>query len=104
MNFGLYACTGKAGWAAPRLKDAVLSHDRLREYVEMIIVMRTLYQKYKLVHVDLREYNILYFEGHLYVIDASQSVGMIFYLVLYQAVQFLQKRFCYSFNYTSSSI
>ncbi|KAL1322243.1 hypothetical protein HN51_067167 [Arachis hypogaea] len=40
----------------------------------MIIAMRTLYQKCKLVHGDLSEYNILYFEGHLYIIDVSQAV------------------------------
>ncbi|XP_059444632.1 uncharacterized protein LOC132176444 [Corylus avellana] len=68
---------GKAGWAAPRLKDAALSLDRLREgYMEMIIAMRTLYQKCKLVHGDLSEYNVLYFEGHLYIIDVSQSVDL----------------------------
>ncbi|RDX99797.1 Pentatricopeptide repeat-containing protein, mitochondrial, partial [Mucuna pruriens] len=66
---------GRNGWAAPRLKDADLSLDKLREgYVEIIIAMRTLYQKCKLVHGDLSEYNILYFEGHLYIIDVSQSV------------------------------
>ncbi|XP_014497604.1 serine/threonine-protein kinase rio1-like [Vigna radiata var. radiata] len=66
---------GKSGWAAPRLKDAALSSDKLREgYVEIIIVMRTLYQKCKLVHGDLSEYNILYYEGHLYIIDVSQAV------------------------------
>ncbi|PKA47291.1 RIO kinase 1 [Apostasia shenzhenica] len=68
---------GKAGWAAPRLKDATLSEDKLHEsYVEIITTMRTLYQKCKLVHGDLSEYNILYFEGHLYVIDVSQSVDL----------------------------
>ncbi|KAL3634793.1 hypothetical protein CASFOL_021847 [Castilleja foliolosa] len=68
---------GKAGWAAPRLKDADLSQDKLLEcYVEVIIAMRTLYQKCKLVHGDLSEYNILYFEGHLYIIDVSQSVDL----------------------------
>ncbi|XP_042438485.1 serine/threonine-protein kinase RIO1-like [Zingiber officinale] len=68
---------GKAGWAAPRLTDAVLSEDKLREcYVEIITTMRTLYQKCKLVHGDLSEYNILYFEGHLYIIDVSQSVDL----------------------------
>ncbi|KAG9159752.1 hypothetical protein Leryth_007767 [Lithospermum erythrorhizon] len=68
---------GKAGWAAPRLKDAALSLDKLREcYVEIIMIMRTLYQKCKLVHGDLSEYNILYFEGHLYIIDVSQSVDL----------------------------
>ncbi|CAI9760700.1 unnamed protein product [Fraxinus pennsylvanica] len=68
---------GKAGWAAPRLKDAALSLDELREgYVEMIMAMRTLYQKCKLVHGNLSEYNILYFEGHLYIIDVSQSADL----------------------------
>ncbi|XP_024024900.1 serine/threonine-protein kinase RIO1 [Morus notabilis] len=68
---------GKSGWAAPRLKDAALSLDKLREgYLEMIIAMRTLYQKCKLVHGDLSEYNILYYEGHLYIIDVSQSVDL----------------------------
>lgn len=69
----------------------------------MIISMRTLYQKCKLVHGDLSEYNILYFEvgiylrilwdnlsvtsaddynrwsffqGHLYIIDVSQAVDL----------------------------
>ncbi|KAK9940412.1 hypothetical protein M0R45_017074 [Rubus argutus] len=66
---------GKAGWPAPRLKDAALSLDKLRKgYREMIIAMRMLYQKAKLVHADLSEYNILYFEGHLYIIDVSQAV------------------------------
>ncbi|KAL6652510.1 hypothetical protein ACP70R_011435 [Stipagrostis hirtigluma subsp. patula] len=68
---------GKGGWAAPRLKDAALSDDKLREsYFEIITIMRTLYQKCKLVHGDLSEYNILYFEGHLYIIDVSQSVDL----------------------------
>ncbi|KAL5725502.1 non-specific serine/threonine protein kinase [Ranunculus cassubicifolius] len=68
---------GKAGWAAPRLKDAALSEDTLREmYVEVILAMRTLYQKCKLVHGDLSEYNILYYEGHLHIIDVSQSVDL----------------------------
>ncbi|CAI0379552.1 unnamed protein product [Linum tenue] len=68
---------GKAGWAAPRLKDASLSLDKLREgYMEMVIAMRTLYQKCRLVHGDLSEYNILYFEGHLHIIDVSQAVDL----------------------------
>lgn len=68
---------GKSGWAAPRLKDASLSLDKLREaYMEMIMAMRTLYQKCKLVHGDLSEYNILFYEGHLYIIDVSQSVDL----------------------------
>nr|GEU31651.1 serine/threonine-protein kinase RIO1-like [Tanacetum cinerariifolium] len=68
---------GTTGWAAPRLKDAALSLDRLREgYFEMVTIMRVLYQKCKLVHGDLSEYNILYHEGHMYIIDVSQSVDL----------------------------
>uniref|UniRef100_A0A453S2Z8 Serine/threonine-protein kinase RIO1 n=5 Tax=Triticinae TaxID=1648030 RepID=A0A453S2Z8_AEGTS len=68
---------GKGGWAAPRLKDAALSVDKLHEaYFEIVTIMRTLYQKCKLVHGDLSEYNILYFKGHLYIIDVSQSVDV----------------------------
>ncbi|KAL6201615.1 hypothetical protein ACLB2K_025328 [Fragaria x ananassa] len=42
----------------------------------IIIAMRMLYQKAKLVHTDLSEFNILYFEGHLYIIDVSQAVEL----------------------------
>ncbi|AES77582.2 Serine/Threonine-kinase RIO1-like protein [Medicago truncatula] len=68
---------GKDGWAAPRLKDADLSLGKLLEgYVEIIVAMRDLYQKCRLVHGDLSEYNILYYEGHLYIIDVSQAVDI----------------------------
>ncbi|KAL2928090.1 Serine/threonine-protein kinase RIO1, partial [Bienertia sinuspersici] len=68
---------GKAGNEALRLKEAALSLDKMREsYVEIITAMRTMYQKCKLVHGDLSEYNILYHEGHLYIIDVSQSVDL----------------------------
>ncbi|KAM0905720.1 hypothetical protein ACQ4PT_017201 [Festuca glaucescens] len=68
---------GKNGCNAPRLKDAGLPDDKLRvAYFEIVTTMRTLYQKCKLVHGDLSEYNILYYEGHLYIIDVSQSVDL----------------------------
>ncbi|KAI3957625.1 hypothetical protein MKW98_012469, partial [Papaver atlanticum] len=68
---------GKSGSAAPRLKDANLSEDKMREcYVQIVMVMRNLYQKCKLVHGDLSEYNILYYEGNLHIIDVSQSVDL----------------------------
>ncbi|CAM6125327.1 unnamed protein product [Calypogeia fissa] len=68
---------GKDGWNAPRLKDAGLSVSRLCEcYIEAVMAMRTMYQVCRLVHGDLSEYNILYFEGHLYIIDVSQSVEL----------------------------
>ncbi|KAL9689764.1 hypothetical protein QQ045_010153 [Rhodiola kirilowii] len=68
---------GKNGWAAPRLKEVSLTVDKLCEcYMEVVIAMRTLYQKCKLVHGDLSEFNMLYYEGHLYIIDVSQGVDL----------------------------
>ncbi|GAU18014.1 hypothetical protein TSUD_51240, partial [Trifolium subterraneum] len=46
----------------------------LRLHILIIVAMWTLYQKCKLVHGDLSEYNILHYEGHLYIIDVSQAV------------------------------
>lgn len=66
---------GRDGWAAPRLKDAKLSATRFREcYLDCIKMMRVMYQTCKLVHGDLSEYNILYYQQQLYFIDVSQSV------------------------------
>lgn len=66
---------GKEGWPSPKLKDVRLSESKARElYLECILIMRKLYTRCKLVHADLSEYNVLYHEGHLCVIDVSQSV------------------------------
>ncbi|KAH7336950.1 RIO1 family-domain-containing protein [Rhizoctonia solani] len=65
----------KDGWASPRLKDAQIpSPDLPPLYAELVIIMRLLYHVCKLVHADLSEYNILYHNSHLYIIDVSQSV------------------------------
>jgi len=66
---------GTDGWPSPRLKDTTLSERRLREaYVQCILIIRHLYQKCKLVHGDLSEYNLLWHNNQVYVIDVSQSV------------------------------
>ena len=66
---------GKGGWPSPRIRDANLSEKRLREaYVQTILIMRHMYQRCKLVHGDLSEYNLLWHENEVYVIDVSQSV------------------------------
>ncbi|KAG2497105.1 hypothetical protein HYH03_004696 [Edaphochlamys debaryana] len=68
---------GEDGVAAPRLRDAGLPLQRLRTaYTEMLLVLRNLYQKCRLVHGDLSEYNILYHKGELFIIDVSQSVDL----------------------------
>ncbi|TYJ56478.1 hypothetical protein B9479_002881 [Cryptococcus floricola] len=61
--------------AAPRLKDAELLIESLPGlYAELMVATRRMYQRCHLVHADLSEYNILVHEGHLVIIDVSQSV------------------------------
>ncbi|KAK7056837.1 Serine/threonine-protein kinase rio1 [Paramarasmius palmivorus] len=65
----------KEGWASPRLKDAEISTSQAQElYIELLVAVRVMFHQCKLVHADLSEYNILYHEGHLWIIDVSQSV------------------------------
>mmetsp|Transcript_35425 Transcript_35425/g.100311 ORF Transcript_35425/g.100311 Transcript_35425/m.100311 type:complete len:378 (-) Transcript_35425:8-1141(-) len=68
---------GTDGVAAPRLKDAGLSETKLRSaYEELVRIVRVLYQTCRLVHADLSEYNILWHEGSLWIIDVSQAVDL----------------------------
>ncbi|XP_056630798.1 serine/threonine-protein kinase RIO1 [Diorhabda sublineata] len=66
---------GKEGWPAPKLKDVELSQSKAREaYREVIVMMWKMYNKCKLVHADLSEFNMLYQNGQIFIIDVSQSV------------------------------
>ncbi|OWB54680.1 hypothetical protein B5S28_g533 [[Candida] boidinii] len=64
------------GWPSPKLKDYQFKDiDEVVEYYhKMLIYMRWLYQKCRLVHADLSEYNSIVHEGKLFIIDVSQSV------------------------------
>ena len=65
------------GWASPRLKDVEADmslEDWTRLYCELLIMVHRMYHECHLVHADLSEYNILYHEDHLWIIDVSQSV------------------------------
>jgi RIO kinase 1 len=69
----------RRGWPAPRLRDAELSGPDVDAqwralYLQCLGLMRRMYQTCKLVHADLSEYNILYHEKKLFIIDVSQSV------------------------------
>lgn len=65
----------RKGWPAPRLKDAQFTEEEAPVlYNECIRLLRRLYQECRLVHADFSEYNLLYHEGHIVVIDVSQSV------------------------------
>ncbi|KAI1754154.1 RIO1 family-domain-containing protein [Xylaria castorea] len=69
----------RRGWAYPRLRDANIPAEEAEQtwsalYIQLLGIMRRLYQVCKLVHADLSEYNILYHNKQLYIIDVSQSV------------------------------
>ncbi|RXW22501.1 hypothetical protein EST38_g3368 [Candolleomyces aberdarensis] len=66
---------GNEGWASPRLKDAGLTTEQLTPlYTSLVCTVRTMFHTCHLVHADLSEYNILYHNGALWIIDVSQSV------------------------------
>ncbi|KAK0256577.1 Serine/threonine-protein kinase rio1 [Friedmanniomyces endolithicus] len=73
------------GWPAPRLRDVEFpTSDTTSEddavskwrdvYITLLGYMRKMYHICHLVHADLSEYNLLYNDGKLFVIDVSQSV------------------------------
>ena len=67
------------GWPAPRLRDVELDENDTNTswfdlYLQLLGYMRVMYQTCKLVHADLSEYNVLYSENKLWIIDVSQSV------------------------------
>ncbi|KAI5789067.1 RIO1 family-domain-containing protein [Geopyxis carbonaria] len=66
------------GWPAPRLRDAGITDPAVwdRVYLEMLSIMWRMYALCRLVHADLSEYNVLYHNGALHVIDVSQSVEL----------------------------
>ena len=69
----------KKGWPAPRLRDVELEGDDVENqwrelYLQLLGYMRIMFQTCRLVHADLSEYNLLYHESKLWVIDVSQSV------------------------------
>lgn len=67
---------GKDGIPAPLLKDCGnLSPAKFKElYLECILIMRKLFNECHLVHADLSEFNLLYHNSSIFVIDVSQSV------------------------------
>ena len=69
----------KKGIPAPKLKDVELIGADVEArwkllYLQLLGYIRILYQTCRLVHADLSEYNILYHEDKLWLIDVSQSV------------------------------
>ncbi|XP_054479025.1 serine/threonine-protein kinase RIO3 [Anoplopoma fimbria] len=66
---------GKDHIPAPKLKDIVLgSEDMKNAFYQVLHVMQQMYQECNLVHADLSEYNMLWHEGKVWLIDVGQSV------------------------------
>lgn len=67
---------GAGNVPAPRLKEveglAPKAYSDL--YLVLLRNMRTLYQECRLIHADLSEYNLLYWQEKLFMIDVSQSI------------------------------
>ena len=76
MDFlGTEAQGQTAAIPAPRLKDAHLNEEDLRSaYWQTCRAMRIIFARCKLVHADLSEYNLLWQDQKVVVIDVSQSV------------------------------
>jgi len=64
------------GNAAPVLKTIVSELDWQDVYEQVIENAAKLFYKAKLVHSDLSEYNLLYNEGKIVLIDIGQAVGL----------------------------
>lgn len=66
---------GTDGTPAPKLKEANLSLEELQQcYDQLRADMATMYNVCQLVHCDLSEYNVLWHDGHAWIIDVGQSV------------------------------
>ena len=72
-NIIMMEFVGEKSVAAPRLRDANLE-DWNQSYLQTIMIVRRMYQRCRLVHADLSEYNLLYHKEEVWVIDVSQAV------------------------------
>jgi len=66
---------GKDGVSAPSLKERQPANPE-RVYKIIVTYIKRLYQKAKIVHGDLSEYNIMMWKGRPVVFDVSQSVAI----------------------------
>lgn len=66
---------GKDMQPAPKLKNVKLSTEDMQDAFEQTMkIMKTMHRDCKLVHADLSEFNILWYEEKIWIIDVSQAV------------------------------
>lgn len=71
----LMSFIGKDNKPAPKLRDVILKPEKWQSvYNEVVDAMHKLYNVGHLIHADLSEYNILWWENKCWFIDVSQSV------------------------------
>jgi RIO kinase 1 len=66
---------GEKGVSAPSVKEQA-PNDPEKVYKVIVTYLKRLYQKAKIVHGDLSEYNIMMWKGKPVVFDVSQSVSI----------------------------
>jgi len=66
---------GKDTIPAQRLRDVILTPEELANaYKQCLNLLKRIYHECKLIHADFSEYNLLWFDNTVYVIDVAQSV------------------------------
>ena len=68
---------GDAGSAAPRLVNAHLSTDELARAYQQLLDELAALTRAGLVHADLSPFNVLWWQGRLWLIDFPQSVDLV---------------------------
>lgn len=72
-NILIMSLIGTQEKIAPKLKDAIIVNLDTT-YSQCLTIIDDLYNKANLIHSDLSEYNLLYHNEKIYVIDVGQSV------------------------------
>lgn len=73
-NAVLMEYIGEAGTAAPLLREVTLAREEAQPLFERILGNIELWLAQSRIHGDLSEYNILYWEGNVTIIDFAQAV------------------------------
>ncbi|KAG1651271.1 Serine/threonine-protein kinase RIO3 [Nymphon striatum] len=74
-NVLLMSFIGSDCKCACKLKDTKMPSDNWIDlYHEVVNIMKIMYNKCKLIHADLSEYNILWYKNKLWIIDVGQAV------------------------------
>ncbi|KAK6168246.1 hypothetical protein SNE40_022112 [Patella caerulea] len=68
---------GENGQPAPKLKDVRFNTEDIQDaYEQTITIMKKFQDECCLVHADLSEFNLLWHDGKVWVIDVSQAVDL----------------------------